>query len=228
MRTRVRKLFKEYNDTTEDDMERRQVLLHEMFGSHGTFIYCEPPVRFDYGKNTHVGDCFFSNFNLVVLDCAPVNIGKQCFIGPNVSIVTPVHPLLACDRNMRPAPDGTKFDYEYAKPITIGDDVLFGPRVGLYAAAHPIDAGVRREGLEYGAPIVIGNGVWLGGNVVVNPGVKIGDGAVIGSGSVVTRDIPANVVAAGVPCRVLREIGDADRDYWRALRDEYRAWEAGR
>ena len=62
----------------------------------------------------------------------------------------------------------------------------------------------------------------------VNPGVTIGDGAVIGSGSVVTRDIPANVVAAGVPCRVLREIGDADRDYWRALRDEYRAWEAGR
>ena len=113
-------------------------------------------------------------------------------------------------------------------PITIGDDVLFGPRVGLYAAAHPIDAGVRREGLEYGAPIVIGNGVWLGGNVVVNPGVTIGDGAVIGSGSVVTRDIPANVVAAGVPCRVLREIGDADRDYWRSLRDEYRAWEAGR
>ncbi len=175
MRTRVRKLFKEYNDTTEDDKERRQVLLHEMFGSHGTFIYCEPPVRFDYGKNTHVGDCFFSNFNLVVLDVAPVNIGKQCFIGPNVSIVTPVHPLLACDRNMRPAPDGTKFDYEYAKPITIGDNV------------------------------------WLASNVTVCGGVTIGHDTVIGAGSVVTRNIPANVFAAGNPCRVIRPITEKDK-----------------
>ena len=65
-------------------------------------------------------------------------------------------------------------------------------------------------------------GVWLGGNVVVNPGVTVGDGAVVGSGSVVTRDIPPNVVAAGNPCRVLREITEDDRAHWRALRDEYR------
>lgn len=109
--------------------------------------------------------------------------------------------------------------------ITIGDDVFFGPRVGLYTAAHPLDAAVRAEGLEYGRPIAIGNGVWLGGNVVVNPGVTVGDGAVVGSGSVVTRDIPPNVVAAGNPCRVLREITEDDRAHWRALRDEYRAWQ---
>ena len=113
-------------------------------------------------------------------------------------------------------------------PISIGNDVFFGPRVGLYAAAHPIDAETRREGLEYGRPITIGSDVWLGGSVVVNPGVTIGDGAVVGSGSVVPRDVPPNVVAAGNPCRVLREIGEDERARWRALRGEYRAWEAGR
>lgn len=175
MRTRVRKLFKRYNDTSEDEQEERQALLHEIFGSHGEFIYCEPPLRFDYGKNTHVGDCFFSNFNLVILDVAPVNIGKQCFIGPNVSIVTPVHPMLARDRIMRPAPDGTKFDYEYARPITIGDNV------------------------------------WLAANVTICGGVTIGDNSVIGAGSVVTRDIPANVFAAGNPCRVIRPVTEKDK-----------------
>lgn len=100
--------------------------------------------------------------------------------------------------------------------ITIGNGVMLGPGVCLCTASHPLDAGVRRRGLELGKPIRIGNDVWIGANVTVNPGVTIGDGAVIGSGSVVTRDVPGGVVAAGVPCRVLRRIGEEDRLYWEA------------
>lgn len=99
-------------------------------------------------------------------------------------------------------------------PITIGDKTMFGPRVSLLTASHPIDADVRTSGLEYGAPITIGNKVWLGGGVIVNPGVMIGDNCVIGSGSVVTKDIPANSVAVGNPCRVIRSITQEDKDYW--------------
>ena len=98
--------------------------------------------------------------------------------------------------------------------ISIGDRTLLGPNVCLAAAGHPIHPLSRRSGYEYGAPITIGNDVWLGANVVVNPGVTIGDGSVVGSGSVVTKDIPANVVAAGNPCRVLRPITDKDRKFY--------------
>jgi maltose O-acetyltransferase len=90
--------------------------------------------------------------------------------------------------------------------IEIGDHALFGPNVQLYAATHPLEAELRREGLEYALPITIGDDVWLGGAVVVLPGVTIGDRAVIGAGSVVTRDVPVGVVAAGNPCRPIREL----------------------
>ena len=103
--------------------------------------------------------------------------------------------------------------------VTIGDHVFFGPRVSLFTAGHPIDAGVRSTKLEYGKEIHIGNHVWIGGHTVVNPGVTIGDNVVIGSGSVVTRDIPSGVVAAGVPCRVLRPITEEDRIYWQSEAD---------
>ena len=106
LRTRVRKLARAFNDTDEEDEEGRQALLRAIFGSCGEDIHCEPPLRFDYGAHTTVGEHFFANFNLVVLDCAPVKIGRQCFIGPNVTIAPPCHPLLACDRNIRRAPDG--------------------------------------------------------------------------------------------------------------------------
>jgi maltose O-acetyltransferase len=96
-----------------------------------------------------------------------------------------------------------------------------GPRVGLYTAGHPIDAAIRAEELEYGWPITIGNDVWIGGNVVINPGVTIGSNVVIGSGSVVTHDIPDNVVAVGNPCHVLREITADDHDYWAKQRAAY-------
>ncbi|OUO91250.1 maltose acetyltransferase [Gordonibacter sp. An230] len=107
--------------------------------------------------------------------------------------------------------------------VSIGDDVMIGPRVSLCCAGHPIDAGVRASGLEYGKPISIGNNVWIGAHTVVNPGVTIGDNTVIGSGSVVTKDVPANVVAAGNPCRVLRSITAEDAARWKAARDAYLA-----
>lgn len=105
--------------------------------------------------------------------------------------------------------------------VEIGDRAAIGPCVCLCTATHPIDPGVRGRGLELGKPIRLGADVWLGANVTVNPGVTIGDGAVIGSGSVVTRDIPARVIAAGNPCRVLREIGEEDRLLWEQQELEY-------
>ncbi|BDZ31781.1 sugar O-acetyltransferase [Lactiplantibacillus sp. WILCCON 0030] len=108
-------------------------------------------------------------------------------------------------------------------PITIGNNVFMGPRVGLYTAGHPIDAAIRAEQLEYGLPITIGNDVWFGGNVVVNPGVTIGSNVVIGSGSVVTKDIPDGVVAVGNPCHVLRKITAQDQQYWQKQKEAYYA-----
>lgn len=90
--------------------------------------------------------------------------------------------------------------------VTIGSHVLFGPAVQIYTATHPLNAAERREGLESARPITIGSDVWVGGGAILCPGVTIGDRSVIGAGSVVTRDIPADVVAAGNPCRVIRSL----------------------
>lgn len=92
-------------------------------------------------------------------------------------------------------------------PVSIGDHVLIGPAVQIYTALHPLDAAERRTGLESGRPVSIGDDVWIGGAAVICPGVSIGARSVIGAGSVVTRDIPADVFAAGNPCRVIRPIG---------------------
>lgn len=91
-------------------------------------------------------------------------------------------------------------------PVTIGNHVLFGPGVHVYTAMHPMDAARRRSGVEWGEPVTIGDDVWIGGGAIVCPGVTIGARAVIGAGSVVTRDIPPDVFAAGNPCRVLRPL----------------------
>lgn len=96
-------------------------------------------------------------------------------------------------------------------PIVVGDDVLFGPRVALYTANHALDPAERAAGACIARPIHIGDRVWLGGGVTVLPGVTIGDDAVVGAGSVVTRDVPAGAIAAGVPARVVRMVEDADR-----------------
>lgn len=107
--------------------------------------------------------------------------------------------------------------------IYVGDKVMFGPNVVLATANHPICPELREKAYQYNKEIHIGNNVWLGAGVVVVPGVNIGDNSVIGAGSVVTKDIPANVVAVGNPCRVLREIGEHDREYF--YRNEKIDWE---
>lgn len=99
--------------------------------------------------------------------------------------------------------------------ITIGDNVWIGPNCGLYAAGHPFDVDMRLSGIEYAWPIHIGNNVWIGGHVCIMGGVTIGDNAVIAAGSVVVKDIPANVLAAGNPCRVIRELTPEDDDKYR-------------
>ena len=98
--------------------------------------------------------------------------------------------------------------------ITIGNDVLFGPNVSIYTAGHPIHPESRKSGYEYGIPVTIGDNVWIGGNCVILPGVKIGSNTVIGAGSVVTKNIPDNVCAAGNPCKVIRTITEEDKPYY--------------
>lgn len=98
--------------------------------------------------------------------------------------------------------------------VIIGDNVMFAPNVSIYTAGHPVHPNSRNSGYEYGIEITIGNNVWVGGSVVINPGVHIGKNVVIGSGSVVTHDIPDNVIAAGNPCKVIREINEDDRKYY--------------
>jgi maltose O-acetyltransferase len=90
--------------------------------------------------------------------------------------------------------------------VRIGSNVLFGPGVQIYTATHPLDAATRRTWKEFAKPITIGSDVWVGGGAIICPGVTIGDRSVIGAGSVVTRDVPADVIAAGNPCRVIREL----------------------
>ena len=90
--------------------------------------------------------------------------------------------------------------------MPFADNVFIGPNCGFYTSGHPLDYQTRNKGLEYAKPIKVGNNVWIGGNVIVLPGVTIGDNVVIGAGSVVTKDIPANVVAVGNPCKIIKEI----------------------
>ncbi len=110
-----------------------------------------------------------------------IAIGERCFV--NYDCV-----LLDCNR------------------VTLGDEVQLAPGVHIYTATHPLDPIQRRSGLEYALPVAIGDGVWLGGGAIVCPGVSIGENTVVGAGSVVTQDLPANVLAAGNPCRVIRPL----------------------
>lgn len=127
-----------------------------------------------------------------ILSPFTADYGTNCYLGKNVFLNHGVYLM-----------DGAA--------IHIGEGCLLGPGCGLYTAQHPLDPHARSRGLERALPITLGENVWLGAGVLVLPGVTIGSGSVIGAGSVVTRDIPANVVAAGNPCRVLREITAADK-----------------
>lgn len=137
-----------------------------------------------------------------------------------------IEPSFRCDYGVNiTVGDGVFVNYDCifldVAPITIGSRVLIAPRVCLYTAGHPTDAQVRSTGLEFGLPITIGDDAWIGGSAVILPGVTIGAGSIIAAGSVVTKDIPAGVIAAGNPCRVLREITDEDHLKWEAARQEY-------
>ncbi|MDE7157999.1 MAG: sugar O-acetyltransferase [Clostridiales bacterium] len=115
-------LCTKYNVTLESNEKKRAKILKQLLpnAKQGTFL--QGPVYFDYGDNTYLGENFFANFHFTVLDCCPVHVGDNVFVGPNVSILTPVHPFRYQQRNIRMHEDGTAFDYEYAKPITIGNN----------------------------------------------------------------------------------------------------------
>lgn len=122
----------------------------------------------------------------------------QCEFGKNISIGNDVLINYGCT-----ILDNAK--------VVIGDRVLFGPNAGLYAANHAFNPQQRALGICQSKPISIGNDVWLGGNVTVLGGFTIGENSIIGAGSVVTKDIPSNVIAAGNPCKVIRQITDKDK-----------------
>lgn len=146
LRLNVRRLCERYNASSCDEPELRAELLRAILGKCGEDAYMEPDIRFDYGCNTFVGKNFFANYNCVILDVAPVYIGDDVMFGPNVTIATPVHPLLARERKMRTRGDGSKYDLEYAKPITIEE--------GAWLAAGVIVTG----GVTIGKGAVIGAG----------------------------------------------------------------------
>lgn len=98
--------------------------------------------------------------------------------------------------------------------VTIGDNVLIAPNVTITVTGHPVHHELRKSGEMFSFPVTLGNNVWIGSNVVINPGITIGDNSVIGAGSVVTKNIPPDVVAVGVPCRVIRNINERDREYY--------------
>ncbi|TXG92902.1 sugar O-acetyltransferase [Rhodococcus rhodnii] len=158
---RARTLAARFNATELSGGDGAGELLRELLGAVGEDVDVRPPLHVDYGEHITIGPRTFVNFGLTALDVAPIRIGADCQIGPNVQLLTPTHPL---------DPQQRRDKFEAAQPITIGDNV------------------------------------WLGGGVIVCPGVTIGDDAVIGAGSVVTRDVPERVVAAGAPARVLRSI----------------------
>lgn len=121
MRLNAHKWSKDYNDTYEDEEEKRAEILKKLCPNLGKGTFLQGPVQFDYGVNFITGAYCYANFNLTVLDCAPVTLGNDVFIGPNCQLVPPIHPLLSEERKMRFKEDGSTYDIEYAKPIVIKD-----------------------------------------------------------------------------------------------------------
>lgn len=156
----------QYNQLSPNDREAQQEILSGLIGKMGRDVMITPPFWCDYGYNITLGDCFYSNHNMIITDGAKVTFGDHVFVAPNCCFTT---------------------------------------------AEHSIDPEQRKAGVEIARPIVIGNNVWIGAGSTILAGVAIGDNTVIGAGSVVKKSIPANVVAVGVPCRVLREITEEDK-----------------
>lgn len=165
----------DYNQMRPSDRAARLEALREIVGSMGEHADVVSPFWCDYGANIHLGEGFYANHGLVILDGAPVTFGHDVYLAPNCVFST---------------------------------------------AGHPLDTERRNQGLEYALPITVGDNVWLGMGVLVCPGVTIGSDVVIGAGSVVTKDIPSGVVAVGNPCRVLREITEADVERYQLWKQE--------
>ncbi|HDM8140765.1 TPA: sugar O-acetyltransferase [Vibrio harveyi] len=144
-----------------------------------------------------------------ILNHLLASVGKNCYIEPPLRANWGCHTHLG--DNVYANFNLTLVDDTH---IYIGDHVMIGPNVTIATAGHPIDPELRRDIAQFNIPVHIGNNVWIGANSVVLPGVTIGENSVIGAGSVVTKDIPANVVAVGNPCRVLREIGEHDKEFY--------------
>lgn len=129
LRGAAHRLSKQYNDTTEDQEEARADILRRLLPNLGEGTYLQGPIQFDYGVYTTIGVNSYANFNFTVLDCCPVTIGDNVFFGPNCALMTPMHPLLPSERNMRRRENGQLYDLEYAKPITIEDDCWIAANV---------------------------------------------------------------------------------------------------
>ncbi|OEE73123.1 sugar O-acetyltransferase [Vibrio genomosp. F6] len=136
-------------------------------------------------------------------------IGDGCYIEPPLQANWGIHTHLG--KNVYVNFNLTLVDDTH---IYIGDYVMIGPNVTIATAGHPIDPDLRMKVAQFNIPVTIGNNVWIGANAVILPGVSVGENTVIGAGSIVTKDIPANVVAVGNPCRVLREINEHDKEYY--------------
>jgi galactoside O-acetyltransferase len=167
-------LLYDFNQTRPSEATRREKILKSLLAECGEDCYVEPPLRANWGSNTHFGNAVYANFNLTLVDDAP---------------------------------------------IYVGNDVMFGPNVTIATAGHPINPYLRRKKMQFNLSVTIKNNVWIGAQSVVLPGVTIGENSVIGAGSVVTKDIPDNVVAVGNPCKVLREIGERDKRYYYKSRE---------
>lgn len=128
-RAAAHRLSKDYNDTYEDEEEKRKEILDRLVPGRGAGTYLQGPVQFDYGIYTTMGERCYANFNFTVLDCCPVTIGNDVFFGPNCTLATPMHPLCADERRMKVKEDGTVYDDEYAKPIVIGNDCWLASNV---------------------------------------------------------------------------------------------------
>ena len=136
-------------------------------------------------------------------------VGENCYVEPPLHANWGIHTHFG--RNVYANFNLTLVD---DTDIFVGDSVMFGPNVVVATAGHPIDPELRRKVAQFNVPVRIGSNVWIGAGAILLPGVTVGDNSVIGAGSVVTHDIPPNVVAVGNPCRVLREISDRDREYY--------------
>ncbi len=161
MYNKAKNLLHAFNTSHPDEIEKREEIIHTLFGAIGQKFEIQPPFQCDYGCHIYAKENLYINCDCIILDCNHVYIGRN---------------------------------------------VLLAPKVQIYTAYHPSDAETRRSGLEMAAPITIGDDVWIGGGVILCPGVKVGDNTTIGAGSIVTRNIPSNVIAAGNPCRVIREV----------------------